>query len=262
MSPAPDDRPNAAQPPLADLMARYLSRKTAAHAAGLAAIDAGEVEPYEAVPVQAVDPRQAWDEANAALKSFGEPGAKVGKAIAEWPQLVAAQESYTALPMAAGNFPQLVRDLAPLFHASMMSDLVKEPAVAPQIAGLIESAEAAARSGEYPRALVAVGVLRLARQFAAAERLLKSVTPPVAWRDAWANEEAALLWQSGRRDEAARRWQGLPDSVPILFNRGMAALFLDRPADARSALRTAVEKIPESSGWHHLGRLYLALAES
>jgi len=54
----------------------------------------------------------------------------------------------------------------------------------------------------------------------------------------------------------------LPDSVPILFNRGMAALFLDRPADARAALRTAVEKIPESSGWHHLGRLYLALAES
>ena len=262
MTPAPDDRPNAVQPPLADLMVRYLGRQTAAHAAGMAAIEAGEVEPYEAVPVQAVDPRQAWDEANAALKYFAETGGKAVKAIAEWPQLVAAQESYTAMPMAAGNYPQLVRDLAPLFHAAKMSDLVNEPASAAEIAGLVESAEASARSGEFPRALIAVGVLRLARQFAVAERLLKSVNPPAAWRDAWANEEAALLWQSGRRDEAARRWQGLPDSVPILFNRGMAALFLDRPADARAALRAAVEKIPESGGWHHLGRLYLALAES
>lgn len=262
MTPAPDDRPTAAQPPLADLMARYLGRQTAAHAAGLAAIETGDVEPYEAVPVQAVDPRQAWDEANAVLKYFAGSNAKVAKAITEWPQLVAAQDSLTALPMAAGNYPQLVRDLAPLFHAAKMSELVTEPAAAAEIAGLVESAETAARSGEFPRALVAVGVLRLARQFAAAERLLKSVNPPAAWRDAWANEEAALLWQSGRRDEAARRWQALPDSVPILFNRGMAALFLDRPADARAALRMAVEKIPESSGWHHLGRLYLALAES
>lgn len=262
MTPAPDDRPPAAQPPLADLLACYLGRQTAAHAAGLAAIEAGEVEPYEAVPVQSVDPRQAWDEATAVLKHFTAADSKSGKAIAEWPQLVAAQESVTALPMAAGNYPQLVRDLAPLFHAAKMSELVKAPVATPEIAGLVESAEASARSGEFPRALVAIGVLRLARQFAAAERVIKSVKSPAAWRDAWANEEAALLWQSGRRDEAARRWQALPDTVPILFNRGMAALFLDRPADARAALRAAVEKIPESSGWHHLGRLYLALAES
>jgi len=48
--------------------------------------------------------------------------------------------------------------------------------------------------------------------------------------------------------------------VPVLFNRGMAALFLDRPAEARADLRKATERLPESSGWHHLGRLYLALA--
>ena len=48
--------------------------------------------------------------------------------------------------------------------------------------------------------------------------------------------------------------------MPVLFNRGMAALFTGQPADARADLRRAVEQIPESSGWHHLGRLYLALA--
>ena len=48
----------------------------------------------------------------------------------------------------------------------------------------------------------------------------------------------------------------------MLFNRGMAALFAGDNAAAREALRKAVAKLPESSGWHHLGRLYLALAEA
>jgi hypothetical protein len=47
----------------------------------------------------------------------------------------------------------------------------------------------------------------------------------------------------------------------VLFNRGTAALFLDRPTEARKPLTDAVALIPESSPWHHLGRLYLALAE-
>jgi hypothetical protein len=41
----------------------------------------------------------------------------------------------------------------------------------------------------------------------------------------------------------------------------MAALFLDEPQKARASLVKAVEHIPDSSAWHHLGRLYLALAD-
>ena len=41
----------------------------------------------------------------------------------------------------------------------------------------------------------------------------------------------------------------------------MAALFLDQTAEARTALLQAVAQLPEDSGWHHLGKLYLALAE-
>src|SRR5689334_20487436 len=110
-----DDRRTTGQPPLADLMARYLNGQWAAHATGLAAVPPADVEPYEAVPVQAVDPRQAWDEATTTLVQFG--GAKSGKASRDWPQLVAAQPSQTGLAFAAGNFPQLVRDLAPLYRA-------------------------------------------------------------------------------------------------------------------------------------------------
>src|SRR4051794_31193246 len=101
MTPIPENRLTTAQPDIAALMARYLGRQSAAHAIGLAAVGPGEVEPYEAVPVQAVDPRHAWDEASAVLAQFEGPG-KTGKAPADWPQLVAAQPSHAGLAFAAG----------------------------------------------------------------------------------------------------------------------------------------------------------------
>jgi tetratricopeptide (TPR) repeat protein len=149
----------------------------------------------------------------------------------------------------------MVRDLAPLYRAA--DDLGELP-VAEGPAVTVE----ADTTAEFPRALVALGVLRLARQWEAAESLIKTIAGrvPTAFTAAWANEEAATLWHRGRKDEAARRWRSLPESVPVLFNRGMAALFTGKPADARNDLRRAVEALPESDGWHHLGRLYLALA--
>ncbi len=84
---------------------------------------------------------------------------------------------------------------------------------------------------------------------------------PAAWQAAWANEEAALAWHRGRPEEAAALWQEQPESLPVLFNRGMAALFLGRPGEARAPLSAAIARLPEDSGWHHLACLYLALAE-
>jgi hypothetical protein len=55
-------------------------------------------------------------------------------------------------------------------------------------------------------------------------------------------------------------WQAQEASVPVLFNRGMAALFLGRAAQAREPLTQAVAGLPETSAWHHLAQLYLALA--
>jgi hypothetical protein len=256
-----ENRTNAGQPGIADLMARFLGHQSAAHASGLAAAARGDVEPYEAVPAQVVDPRQAWDEATAVLGCYGGAG-KVGKAPADWPQWVAALPSHTGLAFAAGNFPQMVRDLAPLYRAESLADLPETDG--PPLVGMgVETwAESVAKDGVFPQMLLALGALRLARQWDATEALVRTFSGrvPAAWADAWANEEAALLWHRGREEAAARRWQALPESVPVLFNRGMAALFLGRPADARADLRKAVERLPESSGWHHLGRLYLALA--
>jgi tetratricopeptide (TPR) repeat protein len=256
-----EDRRTAGQPPLADLLARYMSGQSAAHATGLAAVPPGDVEPHEAVPVQAVDPRQAWGEAATALTAAGAKAVEVGKAFGDWPPVVAAQPSVTALPLAAGNYPQLVRDLAPLFRTDRLADLLTPPGPAPDFPRLAQWA-AAERTADVPQRLLVAGVLRLAGLFDAAAKVLRELTAsaPAEWRDAAANEEAALLWQRGEHTAAADRWGRLPESVPVLFNRGMAALFLGRPADARAALRKAVERLPESSGWHHLGRLYLALA--
>src|SRR5437588_12760336 len=115
-----DARDPVGQPPLSDLMARYLARQTAAHANGLAAAPSGEVEPYEAVPVQAVDPRSAWDGATAVLGHFGKADGKA-KTPADWAALVAAQEPAAALPFAVGHFPQAVRDLLPLLRSTSLA---------------------------------------------------------------------------------------------------------------------------------------------
>jgi tetratricopeptide (TPR) repeat protein len=251
----------AGQPSLAELMARYVGRQSAAHAAGVAAALPGDVEPYEAVPVQAVDPRQAWDEAAAVLGHFGSAG-KGGKAPSDWPLLVAGQPSHTGLAFAAGNFPQLVRYIVPLARAESLADLPVADGPPVAASGVDAWVRKAERDGSFPQVLLALGALRLARQWDTAEALVKAFAGrlPAEWADAWANEEAALLWHRGRKEEAARRWQALPESVPVLFNRGMAALFLGRTDEARADLRKAVEQLPEASGWHHLGRLYLALA--
>jgi hypothetical protein len=253
MTPTPDHRPGAGQPPLAELMARFLGRQSAAVAAGMAADQPGDVELHEAVPVQAVDPKQAWDEATTVLESVDL--AFSAKAPADWPTLVAAQPSHTGVALAAGNFPQMVRDLAPLYRAAEDLGRLSVPDGSPVA---VEETTAS----EFPQALLMLGTLRLARQWDAAEALLKAHAGrvPSKWAETWANEEAAIVWHRGRKAEALKRWQSQPESVPVLFNRGMAALFTGKPTEARADLRRAVEQIPESSGWHHLARLYLALA--
>jgi hypothetical protein len=264
MTHAPDSAENLVPPSLQDLLAEYLHRQTQAHAAGLGGVlGTDEVEPFEAVPVQPVDPRLAWDEARVALRCFGTAeAARCCKTPAEWPALVAAQEPVAALAFCVGNFPQRVRDLHPLLHAGNLQ-LLRPTAGRPvPMPVLIEEADRAA--GQlFPQVVLALGILRLAKQFDQADvlRQRQRGQVPAEWAAVWANEEAALAWHRGRPEEAASLWQTQGESVPVLFNRGMAALFLGRPADARGLLRQATAQLPEDGGWHHLGRLYLALAE-
>jgi tetratricopeptide (TPR) repeat protein len=253
------------QPPLAELLARYLQRQVSDHAAGLGAEAVGEVVPFEAAPVQPVDARLAWEEAVYPL-SFLAPKAKARSwpAPPQWPQLVAGHEPAMALAFCVGNFPQLLRNFQPLLQTANLAALRpagdSRPTAAPALA---DWANEAARRNQFPQTLLALGGLRLAKHFdQAAELLARPETDvPAEWRAAWANEAAALAWHRGRGEEALAAWQEQADSIPVLFNRGMAELFLDRPAQARAPLGQAVQQLPDDSAWHHLARLYLTLAE-
>jgi tetratricopeptide (TPR) repeat protein len=244
-------------PALGELFARYLDDQRAAHTMGLGFPEStGEVVPHEAAPVQPVDPALAWTDAVAAAGCFAKTTEESLPTPPEWPTLVGSQEPAFDLTFSLGNFPQLVRNLHPLLVGADLNELRTGPSRVAPPAGLVSWAKGAEKP---PQALLAAGILRLIGQLDDAAAILKR---PVAaeWKAMHANEQAALAWRASRGEEAAASWAKQPDSVPVFFNRGMAALFLGRAADARTNLKRAVEGLPETSAWYHLAALYLALA--
>lgn len=231
------------------LLSRYLEERTEAHARGLGYPESlGDAEPHDVAPVQPIDPKLAWGDAVAAL------GVKLD-VPAEWPNLVNQAEPAVSLAFALGNYPQQVRHVTALLMTDPAT-LVENVAPAPERPALIEWANA--QKGDAAR-LLAAGVLRLARQFDAAANLL-SVPVSQALAPVRENERAALLWHRGERGAALAVWRELPDSLPVLFNRGMALLFTGDAAGASGCLAKAQEGLPETSAWHHLAGLYLAMA--
>lgn len=239
---------------VSDLFSQYLKKQIDAHSAGLGhAEPTGDAQPHEAVPVQPVDPALAWKDAVAGVRLSGK--SKDFDVPPEWPALVARQEPAVALAFALGNFPQLVRNLHPLLSGqpAALRDGPREAPAAPALR------EWAAEAGDESARLLAAGVLRLARQFDAAEAAL-AFTPSAENSELHGNERAALAWHRGEAEKALALWQSLPDSAVTHFNRGMAQLFLGRNAEAAGSLAAAVALLPEDSAWHHLGQLYLTLA--
>jgi hypothetical protein len=180
----------------------------------------------------------------------------------EWPNLVAQQDSCAALTFSAGNYPQRVRNLQPLLEAKQLSELRLRKGRALDLDALAEWTRQTASKDRFPHMLLALGLLRSSRQLEAAQVLVEQPRRvPEEWQAAWQNERASLCWEQGDAEKAAGMWNEQADSAGVIFNRGLAALFLDRPVDARAPLTEAVRGLPERSGWHHLARLYLALAE-
>jgi len=224
---------------------------------------AGAVVPHDAVPVQPVEPRLAWHDAVAALAYLhsGSNG-KSMQAPPDWPALVQAQEPVVALPFCLGNYPQMVRNLQALLHATNAVSLRTPSAHALALPAALEWSKEISGKCQFPEALFAVSVLRLARHHEEADAMLREQrrNVPVQWQAAWANEQAALAWQLGRTGEAADLWKAQAPSAPVVFNLGMAKLFAGDRSEARQNLSKAATLLPEDSSWHHLAELYLALA--
>jgi tetratricopeptide (TPR) repeat protein len=257
MTRAHDSAERPPQQSLAELFTQYLRQQTAAQAEGLGyAAASEEVVPYDATPAQPIDPRLAWEDAQAALRYLASGPAPALEVPPEWPNLVAAQDPAVAVPFCLGDYPQMVRHLHALLAAepSALRVAPTRTLPAPALAGW------ARRTPAAPQALLAAGVLRLAGQLDEAQAVLAAAEVPACWQALRDNEAAALSWYYGRTEEALRSWQNQADSTPVLFNRGLAALFLGRTQEASAALTAAVDQLPETSAWHHLGQLYLALA--
>src|SRR5205823_1657986 len=128
---------------------------------------------------------------------------------------------------------------------------VGRPASASELPAWVEET---ARKKQYPQMLLALGVLRLARHFDAADAFVRAhdVNIPAEWRTGWDNEKAAVAWHSGRFDEARQLWDSLEPTTPVLFNRGMAALFAGDASTAKTHLNAVIANLPATSAWHHL----------
>ncbi len=167
-----------------------------------------------------------------------------------------------AVPLCLGNYPQLVRLLSPFLQAERLSGLRPGRPRPPSPEWRLETLGPAA-TGDIARDILALGLLRLAGHFDRADAVLASLETAArpSLRGALVNERGAIAWHRGRADEALNLWEELGQTMPGLFNRGMAALFADRATEARPLLVQAVTHLPEDGPWHSLGRLYLALAE-
>jgi tetratricopeptide (TPR) repeat protein len=242
-------------------MANYLQKQADAQSLGIATFD-GEVMPYEVGPVQPLDPKLAWEEALAVLPFYGSAQSR-RQAPPHWSHLVANHESIVAVAFSAGNFPQLMRNFHTVLTQPNLAELRPTAGREASAAELTPWVQEVAQKKQYPQMLLALGTLRLAKHFDAADAFINAHDAgiPAEWRTGWENEKAALAWHRGRFDVARKIWDKLEPTVPVLFNRGMAALFAGEFAAAKQHLSAAVAKLPAASAWHHLGRLYLTLAD-
>ena len=235
------------QPSLADLTNRLLK----ASAVDAADVNEPEVEPFEVLNGFRTDPRTAYTDAILSLKLLGVTGLPVALPP-EWAALVQQAGEATAVPMAAGQFPQRVRDLTALLSAERLESL--QPQASEPASGFHTLRNWVKKQQNVD------GLKWLA---AGASRLLGDAATTDADGDAVAaNERATDLWLSGRRDEAVAAWKALPDSPVAAFNRGMGLLFTGHAAEAVPHLRAAATGLSDTCGWSHLAKLYLAVAES
>lgn len=243
---------------LSTLLTRFMEKQSRAHESGLAsALPEGEVLPYDAGPVQVVEPKQAWVNAIFAL----DVNDNDVNPCPEWGTLVAAQEPALAVAFCAGNFPQMVRNFLPMLQENALKPKPLALAQTLNKSAYLDWSENSTNK-DWPTPLLAAAVLRLAQEFDKAEEVLEkqSGNIPENRKIHWLNERASLEWHRGNHEVAARQWQSMEPTSVVLFNRGMSNLFLGQSAQAHTALTEAVTKIPETTSWHHLAQLYLTLS--
>lgn len=246
---------------LGELFALYLQRQIQAENQGLAIPDsAEEFVPHDSSVSPIVEPQLAWKECQGIFRFFeGLEQHRIPSVPAGWSQLVNSLQPLFAIPMALGNFPQMMNHPLNLMNTGDLRSLRSAPGLALGTKELLDWAQG--QTNPISR-LFAAGILRLAAEFTSAEKLIEqtSIDPKLAsLRD---NELATLAWHAGNHSEAIDRWNRLPSSRPVLFNRAMASLFCGHSEEAIRLLPEVVSQFSEKDSWYHLAQLYLNLAEA
>ncbi len=77
----------------------------------------GDVEPHDVLSGIRIDARSAWADAQLALRLFG--ATPVEKCPPDWSTVVDQTPGRLGIPLASGQFPQRLRDIAGLFAARL-----------------------------------------------------------------------------------------------------------------------------------------------
>ncbi|GBD36040.1 hypothetical protein HRbin36_01158 [bacterium HR36] len=264
-------RLHEAPPSLAGLLTQYLNRQRTEMGwyGDWSDAEESEFEPYQPAEVNVVDPRMALEEALAAAQWLlpdpthrAEFHTRQMRHVPDWRTLVRRLEPMPVVPFALGYFPQLVRDVRQIWETDWQHWKPNSPHST--ASGLWEWGELMLAQRRPAAALFAVAVLRWLGQTGEARQLFRAVKghAPDGWSLLLVNEDAALLWQEGDFEAAARLWESVSsDAPPFSFNRGLCALLLGRSRQARELLAHAAACLVESSAWHHLAQLLRLLLE-
>ncbi|HQR07804.1 MAG TPA: hypothetical protein PLN21_13335 [Gemmatales bacterium] len=210
---------------------------------------ASEVELYQAQPALGLDLGIAWSEALLPGQLLAEEEPRVS---ARFPASWNAARHVTLaapFPCCIGMAPQFLQKIDAIMEnaeAFFQQETVGMPMLSADI------------TLDNKTPLSQMAIARLAGDANQIERLIPQLDGELLQK----NERAAQLWFAGRLDEAREAWDNLDGENPVIaFNQGLAAMATGDVERGRECLAIAVEGFPESTGWHHLAELYLAVAD-
>ncbi len=236
-------------PSIASLTADFLTTQTE-----FSDINFSEVDAYNVSAGLRADPKQAWADAQASV------GVSVSNTPTEWATFVWWHETAYAIPMAAGEYPQRLRELGALLSEKNLKAL-PTPRASALPAGMQRWIEKA-KMGSFDQMVMAAALLRSAGEYDRSHEFLDMAEAKDATKtEVIANERATLHWFANERSEALALWSKLGSNPAAQFNQGMAALFTGDKTKAKAFLKQAQNLLPENNSWHDLAGLYLSISE-
>lgn len=234
---------NTTQPRWQDLVAKLLQQDHLEDTVS-------EVEPYQAQPALGFDLTLAWNEAllPGELLADEEPR-RTARFPSAW-QTARYVTMHGPFPCCVGMAPQFLQKIDRFLSDS--SGFFQQDAVStagPMIAEV---------TLDNKSILSQLAIARLAGDAEQVDRLVNELPGETLQK----NERAAQAWLAGDRENARGLWDSLPGDHPVVaFNQGLAALAAGEQERGRACLERAVAGFAESTGWHHLAELYLAVSE-